>query len=296
MRRCIKPIILLSLVLLVIAGLHMDQPMMADQPSSFTFAVFGDNRPSLPTQTMPETFKRVLKAIDVVNPAFAVNTGDCIFGSYGSRKLLETQYKDYADTTKSLLRTKVYLAIGNHEILGSKANQEFFTKELGGSPYYSFDYEDSHFIALDSEVVGQAGKIAGEQLEWLKDDLQKSRAARHKFVFLHRPLYPVDGHMGSSMDVSPKDRDALHSLFARNRITAVFVGHEHLYNYQVRNGVWYIITGGGGAFTYPSSRGEGDFYHFVEVKVNGDKVEMQVRKLAQGGKPAEVIPIGETVR
>ena len=262
-----------------------------DQPKQFTFVVFGDNRPNRPDLAQPETFKKILRKIDALNPAFAVSTGDCIYGSPVESRMLE-QYKDYTETIGSLLKAKVYLALGNHEILGSTANQEFFANELGAL-YYSFDYGDSHFIVLDSDVVGQAGRIIGDQLEWLKEDLKKSRAARHKFVFLHRPLYPVDGHKGRSLDKYPEDRNALHHLFARNRITAVFVGHEHLYDEQVNNGVRYIITGGGGAFLYPSIHGTGDFYHFVVVSVTGDEAQMKVVKLAQGGKPEEIIPIGE---
>jgi len=275
---------------LMMLGTAADAPPRetSQDTQQFTFVVFGDNRPNRPDLAQSDVCRKVLKEIDALDPAFAVNTGDSIYGS-GDRTRLLDQWNDYNETIRSHLSAKAYLALGNHEILGSKASQEFFAKELGAL-YYSFDYGDSHFIVLDSEVVGQAARITGEQMEWLKADLKKARAARHKFVFLHRPLYPVDGHMGNCLDKYPKDRDALHMLFVRNRITAVFAGHEHLFDEQKRNGVRYIITGGGGAFLYPSTRGEGDFFHFVEVSVAGDKVDMKVRKLAQGGQPAEVVP------
>lgn len=256
---------------------RMPEPPAAIGPAEpFTFAVFGDNRPSSANSAQPEAFRVVLKAIDALNPAFAINTGDSVYGSSDSKKM-QAMYNAYKDVTKSLLRAKVYLTLGNHEILGSRANQAFFTKELG-APYYSFDYGNSHFIVLDSEVVGEAGRIIGKQLEWLKGDLNKARAAKHKFVFVHRPMYPVDGHKGSSLDQYPKYRDALHSLFVRYRVDAVFAGHEHLFNYQVKNTVRYIITGGGGAPLYPSYLGTGDFYHFTMVTVDGSKVEMKVVK------------------
>lgn len=256
---------------------------------AFTFVVFGDNRPNGADLAQPQTFKKILAKMGALNPAFAVNTGDCIYGSWNPLRVRE-QYEEYTETTKSLFKPKVHLALGNHEILGSPANQAFFAKELGAL-YYSFDYEDSHFIILNSEVVGQTARITGKQLDWLKEDLKKARAARHKFVFLHRPLYPVDGHLGKCLDKHPEDRNVLHSLFVRNRITVVFAGHEHLFHEQVKNGVRYIITGGGGAFLYPSIHGKGDFHHFVVVSAAGDKVEMKVVKPALRGKPEEVIPI-----
>ena len=271
-------------------AISTELPAQQAAEPAFTFTVFGDNRPSLPAIDQPEMFRRVLARMAEINPAFALNTGDAIYGSSNPTRMQE-MYASYVKTVESLFKPKVYLALGNHEILGSRTNQDFFAKELG-APYYSWDYEDSHFIALDSEVIGEAGRIMGDQLDWLKQDLQKSRAARHKFVFLHRPLYPVDGHKGQCLDQYPKERDALHSLFVRNRITAVFMGHEHLFHEEVRNGVRYIITGGGGASLYPSVEGTGDFYHFVVVSLAGDKVDMKVVKLADHGRPEEITPVG----
>ncbi|MHB0998710.1 MAG: metallophosphoesterase family protein [Armatimonadota bacterium] len=257
--------------------------------NNFIFAVIGDNRPARANSPQTSYFKKMVKEMDEANPAFALNVGDAVYGSSNFKKLM-AQYKDYTDILQSTLRAKMFLAIGNHEVQGFKANQAFFTKELGGL-YYSFDYGNSHFTVLNSEIIGQTAKITGDQLAWLKTDLQKSKA-RHKFVFIHRPLYPVDGHAGKCIDQYPKERDSLHNLFVRNRVEIVFAGHEHLFNEQVKNHVRYIITGGGGAPTYPSVSRTGDFYHYLMVTVNGDKVEMKLMKPAQYGKKAEVIKIG----
>ena len=277
-------------LVLVIVVMAMAFAIAQEQPAkSFTFAVFGDNRPSTPDGAQPEGYRTVLKKVDSFNPAFAVNTGDCIYGSWNPLKVKE-QYEKYLEVTKASFRAKVYLTIGNHEVAGNPVNQAFFAHELPGL-YYSFDQGDCHFIVLNGDIVGQTNKVTGDQLEWLKEDLHKARAARLKFVFIHRPLYPVDGHMGQCLDKYPQDRDALHALFVRNRITAVFQGHEHLFNLQTKNGVKYIITGGGGAPLYPSFEGKGDFHHFVLVTVTVDKVEMKVVKPAFGGNPEEILPI-----
>lgn len=261
-----------------------------DQQAEFTFVVIGDSRPNRPGLTQCATYKRILEEINKIKPAFVVNTGDVIYGSR-DRQRFQDQYRDYLETTKSLLEAKVYLTLGNHEILGYKPNQEFFEKELGGL-YYSFDWAGSHFIVLNTEIIGEESRITGKQLEWLKQDLYTSRSARHKFIFLHRPLYPVDGHKGKCLDSNPKERDELHSLFVRSRVTAVFAGHEHLFHHEIRNGVHYIITGGGGAFLYPSIQGTGDFHHYVVVSVAGDKIQMKAINIAQNGMPEEIIPIG----
>ncbi len=280
--------------LLVLLNAGSAHTASAAQQPVFTFTVFGDNQPPQATASQPVRFRELLARMKTLSPDFAVCTGDSIYGA-SSLARLRLQYKDYTDTVVSLFGGKVYQTIGNHEAFGTKSSQEFFQKELG-SLYYSFDKGDSHFIVLDGDVNGEEGKITGDQLAWLKDDLYKARAAGHKFVFLHRPLYPVGGHTGSSMDTSRVDRDALHGLFARNRITAVFSGHEHLFNAQKRNGVIYIISGGGGGELYPSFSGEGDFPNFVLVKVAGDKVDMTVVKMPYRGKPEQMLPVSSFIR
>jgi 3',5'-cyclic AMP phosphodiesterase CpdA len=120
---------------------------------------------------------------------------------------------------------------------------------------------------LDSETPGQESRIAGEQLQWLRRDLAAAANAACIFVALHRPLYPVGSHKGDSLDKYPAERDALHQLFAQHRVTCVFGGHEHLYNRQTRDGVVYIITGGGGADLYARPE-NGGYYHFLSVNAN----------------------------
>lgn len=286
-----------SVVLLSLALLATWTPLgqaRTEEPEPFVFVVIGDSRPNSPSQPQVGVYKRMLKDIDALSPAFVMHTGDAIYGSADLERV-RRQYDEFQEVTRSRLRAKVYLTIGNHEIQRKKANQQLFERELGGL-YYSFDHGGSHFILLNSEIVGQKDRITGEQLEWLKQDLRKARAARHKFVFIHSPLYPVDGHMGSCLDKHPRDRDALHQLFRRNRVDTVFTGHEHLFHERTKNGVRYIITGGGGAPLYPSFYGTGDFYHYVVVSVRGDKVEMKVVRPAQNGSPARVIPVGRTQR
>lgn len=264
-------------------------PMWSQNEGAFKFAVIGDNRPAHARLHQPKQFISMLKEIDALNPAFVVNPGDMIFGSKNQQTAMK-QFDEYLSVVKSNLRAKMYPVIGNHDVSGSKANQDYLENQLG-KLYYSFNYGGSHFIVLNSEIVGQESRIIGTQLEWLRDDLRNSKAA-NKFVFVHQPLFPVGGHIGSSLDKYPKDRDALHSLFVRNKVTAVFEGHEHLFYEQVKNGVRYIISGGGGAPTYPSIHGGGDFYHFIIVTVDGSNISMTMIKPAQADMKAESVKIG----
>ena len=130
---------------------------------------------------------------------------------------------------------------------------------------------------LDSSIDDQEKKITREQFRWLQGVLANS-GQKHKFVFLHHPLYtdPDKGHhSGDSLDKYPLDRDRLETLFVKARVDAVFAGHEHFYQRKIVDGITYVITGGGGAPMYLKDE-DGGFYHFVRVVVDGDKVSAEV--------------------
>lgn len=209
------------------------------------------------------------------DPDFAIGTGDYIHGA-DSQETLRAQWNAFFWALQPLqARKPVYFvpAPGNHEIRGGAGNRLFleYFKRL----FFSFNWAGSHFAILNTEEPGRESRIAGQQLTWLKQDLAGAQTASHIFVALHRPLFPVSLHKGDSLDEYPKERDALHALFVRYRVTCVFAGHEHLYNRQVRDGIQYIITGGAGADLYASPT-KGGFHHFLYVTADpvGYKVEV----------------------
>ncbi len=147
----------------------------------------------------------------------------------------------------------------------------------GNKLYYSFVAGNSLFIVLDSFIDDQEKRIIGEQFNWLEKVLAHS-TQKHKFVFLHHPLYTDLGkghHAHDSLDKYPESRDRLDALFAKSKVDAVFSGHEHYFERRIVDGINYIITGGGGAPVYDTEE-DGGFYHFVRVTVDGDKVSAEV--------------------
>jgi hypothetical protein len=80
----------------------------------------------------------------------------------------------------------------------------------------------------------------------------------------------------------------------RVMVTAVFAGHDHNYQHHLKNGVHYIVTGGGGAplaavdqpipgVTLKVEKVE----HFMPIRVEGGKVHMQA--IALDGHVIETI-------
>ena len=245
-------------------------PCFAD----FRFAVIGDTRANNEDGINIEIMKIVLEKIKSEKVDFIVVAGDMITGSVKSRVHMNRLKKWKGIIERYGIPS--YIVVGNHEVESELSENivRLVFEMPGNGPdglkelVYSFDHKNVHFIVLDTDVFNNFHKIGGQQLEWLKEDLEKNKE-RNIFVFGHEPAYPAYGHIGSSLDKYVSDRDELWGVFRQYNIRAYFCGHEHLYSSSVHDGIYQIITGGGGA---PLAAPEkGGFYNFVivDVKSNG---------------------------
>ncbi|MEK7767831.1 MAG: metallophosphoesterase, partial [bacterium] len=229
-----------------------------------TFVILGDNRGDEEGHQQ-QVFLDILRMINQAAPQFVVTTGDMVNGYTEDEAQLRRQWAGYKDAVK-IVQAPILHTPGNHDLHDKMSARVY--REMWGPTRWSRDFGPVRVIGLDTET--DSAKIAGDQLAWLEKQL--ATAGKHKvFLALHQPLYPVDGHIGGSLDIHPEDRDRLHALFVKHkdRIGAVFAGHEHLYSYEERDGVKYYITGGAGAHLY-APREQGGFYHFLSVQVLQD--------------------------
>jgi 3',5'-cyclic AMP phosphodiesterase CpdA len=235
----------------------------------FTFMVIGDNRSG------DDTYRKIVSLAMERKPDFIVNTGDMI-PKPGNKK-------DWANfwALSKPITVPYFLTVGNHDANPKMTlSENTFKAQVdlpGNELYYAFVAENSLFIVLDSYLDDQEKRITGEQFKWLETVLAKS-TQRHKFVFLHHPLYTDLGkghHAHDSLDRYPESRDRLESLFAKHKVDAVFAGHEHYYQRRMVDGIVHVITGGGGAPIFEREE-DGGFFHFVRVTVDGDKVNGEV--------------------
>jgi 3',5'-cyclic AMP phosphodiesterase CpdA len=231
---------------------------------ALTFAVMGDTRDN------KATFAAVMGEITALAPDLVIHTGDWV--SAPSRQ----GWEEFLPVMKQP-GVPFVLTIGNHE-LGNGWKQLY--QELVKKPlYYSFTKDNCLFITL-FPYTKESGRIDAEQFAWLEKELaDKGPSSDFIFVFVHEPLYPVDGHVGSSLDRYPADRDKLAQLLRtwKNKLV-VFCGHEHIFNYSVVDGLVQVITGGGGA-PLSSTPDRGGFYHYVIVTVKGKTITMALVRL-----------------
>jgi len=235
----------------------------------FSFVVIGDNRSG------DEVYKKLVSMIMERKPGFVINTGDMITTPGNKR-----EWAKFWEISKPIT-VPYFLTVGNHDAHPKVPLSEKRYREQvdlpGNELYYSFVAGNSLFIILDSCLDDQEKKITGEQLKWLEGVLAASRQ-KHKFVFLHHPLYTDLGkghHAHDSIDKYPDSRDRLEALFAKSGVDAVFAGHEHYYERRTVDGIVHIITGGGGAPLYDKEE-YGGFNHFIQMTVDGDRVNAEV--------------------
>ncbi|HUP05249.1 MAG TPA: metallophosphoesterase [Bryobacteraceae bacterium] len=241
--------------------------------TSYEFVVYGDNR------TRPDVHRSVIAAIlKYASPDFIVQTGDMVADGADS-----ALWPEFFEIEAPLLRkTAFYPSIGNHE----RNNSNYFDF-FNARPYYSFTWGTSHFSVIDSDInnvsPGQVGRDAywQEQTRWLEDDLAKSQNAEFRFVVAHHPpITAVSNRQGDNPHMT-----ALMPMFEKYKVTAGLFGHDHNYQHYLKNGVHYIITGGGGAPLYDVDKPPAgitvkamETENFVIVKVNGKSLTAHALK------------------
>jgi len=194
-------------VLLIIAAIVLATwPLQAEQvwpktvPAAqavgvdeFSFAVLGDNRPSGADQPQPEVYRQILGQINETDAVLVINTGDVILGST-DMALMNRELDDFIATTEPLT-APMYVAYGNHELRNAEA-LAVLQQRIGPS-YYAFNYGNSRFYVLNTYVPGEGGRITGEQLTWLRQDLAaEGTAMAHRFVFFHAPMFSPMNDIG----------------------------------------------------------------------------------------------------
>jgi hypothetical protein len=241
-------------------------PPPAGQPVPYRFVVYGD------TRTRHDVHQRVIGELMKHGiPDFILHTGDLVADGNDS-----ALWPIFFGIEKDLLRKTVFFpSLGNHE-----RNTHYF-RELfqEGAPYYSFDWGNGHFVVINSDIENAALNDRERdifwtaQTRWLEDDLMAHQKSEYRFVSAHHPpITAVTRRQGENPHMT-----ALVPMFEKYHVSAAFFGHDHNYQHYLKNGVHYVITGGGGAPLYdvdtpPAGimQKVASIENFVAVSVNGE--------------------------
>jgi len=240
---------------------------------SFTFAVIGDSGTGSTGQVA------VADRMVALDPQLVLHTGDVVYPDGQAAGYDPFFFNPYQTLAK---RAPIYPTLGNHDY-HSQSGQPYLdafylphNNPAQTERYYSFDWGNAHFTALDFNTGPDAA-----QLDWLKNDLA-STDKPWKFVFYHQAIYSSGPH-GHEDWVTAK-RALLAPIFEQYKVDVVFNGHDHDYERtQPINGVLYIVSGGGGGPLYQvnpqsfSAYAE-TTYHTVLATLDGCTLTLQAVK------------------
>ncbi len=238
--------------------------------TSFRFVVYGD------TRSRHEIHETVARAIAKAEPDFVLHTGDLVADGRDS-----AQWEKFFTIEAPLLANTVfYPSLGNHE-RNDPHYYQFFEQRL---PYYSFDWGQVHIAIVDTDMRNFAAtdeardKEWKEQTAWLDSDLLKSQKSVFRFVMFHHPVFTAVGSRQNEKSISAD----LVPILERGRVQAVFSGHDHNYQHHEKNGIRYIVTGGGGAPLYEVDKPIPDITkkvekreHYLQVRVAPDRATVE---------------------
>ncbi|MBM4357829.1 MAG: metallophosphoesterase family protein [Deltaproteobacteria bacterium] len=271
------------------------------------FAVLGDSRND------PSVFAKIEEALAAKAPDLQIFTGDAV-----ATGAVQTQWNSWFESTSGSFKVETTLASapfmpvnGNHESLAVNYPAQFVMpqhvapgEKAQGEEYYSFEYGNAHFIALND--TPESGALAGTaQFEWLKADLAAVDRKKTPWLFVmhHRSTYSCGNH-GSDLDL----RKAWQPLFDQYQVDVVFSGHDHMYERSkpIRglsgstgklaqsgpkgtpvkgSGTLYLVTGGAGAPLYNVGNDCDHTYvtektrNYVVVDLAGTKIQVKAYRL-----------------
>lgn len=110
----------------------------------------------------------------------------------------------------------------------------------------------------------------GYGIDYLRDTLsQKGTNKNHIFVFTHIPPSGLVDYIKTSFAY----QDDFLALLEKYKVTTCFFGDYHSYWRGVRNGVTYIVSGGGGGRLRPQG-----FHHILKITADKDKTSEEIMR------------------
>jgi hypothetical protein len=255
------------------------------KPDSYQVVVLGDVR------SLPQRWHAVSQRIfqQEQDALFVIGTGD--YPADGSKYALWR--KQFFEPARNLLASKpMWPAIGNHEmtrrhddLTRPEASRYFSLFELPGNErWYRVDYHMMTLLVLDSN---SRLSPEHEQYKWLRQQLRTERK-RFTLVAFHHAPFSSGPHAAIHPDATPKEwpldqgRRFLVPLFEMYSVDVVLNGHDHIYERSEKNGIPYIVTGGGGAPLYKINSSPNPYQlvakstnHYVRLEIAKDGIDLK---------------------
>jgi hypothetical protein len=255
---------------------------------------YGDTRftdPAVTKVTNPRVRQWLAERIAQHHPQVILLTGDTPFrgADAGDWQVFQNETQSWRAAQAIELPTT-----GNHEVVGGApagiANYLQNFPEIAGQLYYSALLGSVEVISLD---YTSPNGLSTAQGRWFGAQLDHVPAQVEFLMILHHLPWMADRQSEVFADLPTKEsldlRGILEARLPQIRAKViVFNGHIHNYERFERQGVEYVITGGGGAVPYPVLfRGAGDLYrdtafpvyHYLTIDVENHQLHAVMWKV-----------------
>ncbi|MFZ0405167.1 MAG: metallophosphoesterase [Nitrososphaeraceae archaeon] len=184
--------------------------IQSEQKTGFNFAAVGDMGCSPLTE-------KIINDINNKSPEVILALGDLSY------------QRDNADCWLNIVapvEPKLKIVLGDHDYDSDSVLKQYKNHFNMSQEYYSFNYENVHFIALATEIPFD---INSSQFNFVKNDLEaasKNPDINWTIVYSYRPQYSSPSeHPGNNFL-----RDLYHPLFQKYNVDIILQAHNH--NYQ----------------------------------------------------------------
>src|SRR3954466_3479251 len=237
----------------------------------FSFVRCGDSG-AWPDPTADAIFSQLLRQAAEVDPVFLVNLGD--FAGPGTVE----RHEPYLDLVSRLPVPNVCL-IGNHDLEDPRAGEAW--SAVHGPRNFEFAYGHTRFVAIHGASGPAAPRggppppaPAGRGPGALRslDEALAAAPEPHRVVLLHAPPH-LDGHYAPQPECGFRQGEAeFLEIIHRHGVKLVCCAHGLGYDHHVRDGVRFVMSGGGGAALYLSYRDagadRGALFHAVQITLD----------------------------
>ncbi|MEQ8682861.1 MAG: calcineurin-like phosphoesterase family protein [Cyclobacteriaceae bacterium] len=141
----------------------------------------------------------------------------------------------------SLIGIPIWNVPGNHDVNPESPDHEHATetyKSVYGPDYYSFDYGQVHFLALNNvgflgKGNGYVGHIDGAQMQWIENDLKHVPTDKLIMIITHIPLITYANNRTFPKRTNTDNFKELLSILSRFQFVYGIAGHDTSNSWKV---------------------------------------------------------------
>ncbi|WP_372722678.1 LamG-like jellyroll fold domain-containing protein [Novipirellula sp.] len=271
---------------------------LAKEEDVFHFVVYGDRTGGVPAGL--KVLEQAVIDTNLLDPDLVMTVGDLIQG-YNDAPLWMEQMAEYKEIMDRL-KMQWFPVAGNHDVYwrgegkAPQGQHETNYEKHFGPLWYTFQHKNAGFVVLYSDEgdsatnekgfnEGRLQKMSPEQLDFLRQSLEKHKDLEHVFLFLHHPRWIGAGYTDGNWD-------EVHGILkSAGNVSAVFAGHIHHMRFDgPKDGIAYYTlatTGGHLSADIPEA---GYLHHLNVVTVRKESVTVAALPVGSVIDPTEFTP------